>query len=168
MTMAKEEKPPKKPTKKEAQMMADIQKAMSSDFIEAEFLREHSIFVTVKAEALRKAVDWMKQEWGLTHLSTITGMDLVGELAIIYHFEVKAVSVSLQVKVPTSHAEVDSITPLIPGATLYEREVFDLLGVKFKGHPNLKRLVLPEDFPKDVYPLRKDWQSPRLDKPKEK
>ena len=164
--MATEEKPPKKPTKKEAGMMAEIEKAMSNDFISAEFLREHSIYVTVKAEAVLKAVEFMKQEWGLTHLSTITGMDLRGELAVIYHFEVKAVSVSLHIQVPTSHPEVDSITPLIPGATLYEREVHDLLGIKFKSHPNLKRLILPEDWPKDVYPLRKDWESPRLDKPK--
>ncbi len=165
--MAQEEKPQKKPTKKEAEMMAEFEKAMGSDFISSEFLREHSIYVTVKAEAVRKAVEFMKQEWGLYHLSTITGMDMRGELAVIYHFEVKAVSVSLHIQVPTSHPEVDSITPLIPGATLYEREVHDLLGIKFKGHPNLKRLILPEDWPKDVYPLRKDWESPRLDKPKE-
>ncbi len=166
--MANEQKPRKTPTKTEGKMMAEIEKALGNDFVEAEFLREHSIFVTVKAEALQKAVNWMKQEWGLTHLSSVTGMDLVGELAVIYHFEVKAVSVSLQVKVPTSHPEIDSVTPLIPGATLYEREVFDLLGVNFRGHPNLKRLILPEDFPKDVYPLRKDWESPRLDKSEKK
>ncbi|MFX0167787.1 MAG: NADH-quinone oxidoreductase subunit C [Candidatus Hodarchaeota archaeon] len=165
--MASEEKPARKPTPKEAKMMTEIEKALGSDFISAEFLREHSIYVTVKAEAVRKAVDWMKQEWGLTHLSSITGMDLRGELAVIYHFEVKAVSVSLHIQVPTSHPDVDSITPLIPGATLYEREVHDLLGVKFKDHPNLKRLILPEDWPKDVYPLRKDWESPRLDKKEE-
>jgi NADH-quinone oxidoreductase subunit C len=164
--MADEEKPTKKPTKKEGEMMAEFEKAMGNDFISSEFLREHSIYMTVKAEAVRKAVEWMKTEWGLTHLSTITGTDLRGELAVIYHFEVKAVSVSLHIQVPTSHPEVDSITPLIPGAVLYEREVHDLLGVKFKGHPNLARLILPEDWPKDVYPLRKDWESPRLDKPK--
>jgi NADH-quinone oxidoreductase subunit C len=165
--MATEEKPPKKPTKKEATMMTEFEKAMGNDFISSEFLREHSIYLTVKADAVRKAVEWMKTQWGLYHLSTITGMDLRGELAVIYHFEVKAVSVSLHIQVPTSHPEVDSITPLIPGATLYEREVHDLLGIKFRGHPNLKRLILPEDWPKDVYPLRKDWESPRLDKPKE-
>ena len=162
--MAQKEKPPKKPTKKEAQMITEFEKAMGNDFVESEFLRERSIMLRVKAEALRKAVDWMKQEWGLYHVSTVTGMDLVGELAVIYHFEVKEVLVSLKVTVPTSHAEMDSITPLIPGATLYEREVHDLIGVKFKGHPNLKRLILPEDWPKDVYPLRKDYESPRLDK----
>lgn len=163
MTEAKESA--KTPTKKEAKMMAEFEKAMGADSVGSEFLRERSIVLSVQAAAVLKVVEWMKQEWGLYHLSTITGMDLQGEIAIIYHFEVKEVTVNLKVVVPTSKAEVDSITPLIPGAILYEREVFDLLGVKFVGHPDLKRLVLPEDFPKGVHPLRKDWESPRLDKP---
>jgi len=148
---------------KEADMMAEFEKAMGSDFVESKFLRERSIFFEVKAGALRKAVDWMKQEWGLYHCSTITGMDLQGKLAVIYHFEVKEVTVSLKVVIPTSKAEVDTITDLIPGANFYEREVHDLLGIKFKGHPNLKRLILPDDFPEGVYPLRKDYRSPRED-----
>jgi len=161
-----EAKPPvKTPTKKEAEMMANFQKAMGSDFVSSEFLRERSIVLTVQASVVLKAVEWMKQEWGLYHLSTITGIDLQGKLAVVYHFEAKEVTVNLRVEVPTSKAEVNSITPLIPGAVLYEREVHDLLGINFVGHPNLKRLILPEDFPKGVYPLRKDWQSPRLDKP---
>ncbi len=165
MTEAKESA--KTPTKKEGKMMADFEKAMGADFVGSEFLRERSIVLSVQTAALLKAVEWMKQEWGLYHLSTITGMDLQGKIAVIYHFEAREVTVSLRVEVPTTKAEVDSITSLIPGAVLYEREVHDLLGVVFAGHPNLKRLVLPEDFPKGVYPLRKDWQSPRLDKPEE-
>jgi len=50
-----------------------------------------------------------------------------------------------------------TITDLIPGATLYEREVHDLLGITFKGHPDLSPLILPEGWPPDVYPLRKEW-----------
>jgi NADH-quinone oxidoreductase subunit C len=162
---AKLTKPPKQPTGKDAGMMAEFEKAMGTAFVESKFLRERSIMLTVKPAALLKAVQWMKQEWGLYHLSTITGMDLQSQIAILYHFEVKETTVTLKVVVPTSDPEVDSITPLIPGATLYEREVFDLLGVKFKGHPKLERIILPEDFPSHVYPLRKDWRSPRQDKP---
>jgi NADH-quinone oxidoreductase subunit C len=45
----------------------------------------------------------------------------------------------------------------------YEREVYDLLGVKFRGHPNLRRLVLSEDWPEDAHPLRKDFKVQRRD-----
>jgi len=162
---AKVTKPPKEPTGKDAEMIAEFEKATGPAFVEVQFLREHSIVFTVKPAALLKTVQWMKQEWGLYHLSTITGMDLQKQIAILYHFDVRNTTVTLKVVVPTANPEVDSITPLIPGATLYEREVFDMLGVRFKGHPRLERLMLPEDFPKHVYPLRKDWQSPRQDKP---
>jgi NADH-quinone oxidoreductase subunit C len=50
------------------------------------------------------------------------------------------------------------VVSLLPGAVLYEREVHDLLGVVFDGHPSLERLILPDDWPEGVYPLRKDYK----------
>ena len=153
------------PEPRDSKMITDFEKAMGSDCIEAKFLRARSISFTLKRKAILKAVEWMKQNWGLYHLSCITGMDLEGgNLAVIYHFEANAVTVNVKVVTPTSKPEVDSIVPLIPGAEIYEREVFDMIGVIFKGHPNLKRLLLHEGFPKGVHPLRKSWKSPREDK----
>ena len=61
----------------------------------------------------------------------------------------------LKVALPGENPVVDSVVGVWVGADWYEREVFDLFGVRFTGHPNLKRLMMPEDW--DGHPLRKDF-----------
>ncbi|MGC9292639.1 MAG: NADH-quinone oxidoreductase subunit C [Acidobacteriaceae bacterium] len=61
----------------------------------------------------------------------------------------------LCVQVDEIDPSVDSITPVWPSANFYEREVFDLFGVRFGGHPNLRRIMLPEEY--EGHPLRKDF-----------
>jgi NADH-quinone oxidoreductase subunit C len=64
--------------------------------------------------------------------------------------------VSLKTKISKTDPRIDSVSDVYIVAELYEREVYDILGVKFEGHPNLSRLILPEDWPEDLHPLRKD------------
>ena len=52
--------------------------------------------------------------------------------------------------------ELDSISPVIPGAKWIEREIWEMLGINFKDHPNLKKLLLADDWPQDNYPLRQE------------
>jgi NADH-quinone oxidoreductase subunit C len=61
----------------------------------------------------------------------------------------------LKVKLSGEDASVDSLTSIWPGANFFEREVFDLFGVRFDQHPNLKRIMMPEDW--EGHPLRKDY-----------
>jgi Ni,Fe-hydrogenase III component G len=68
------------------------------------------------------------------------------------------VTLSLRTSVAKANPVLDTITPIIPGAILYEREIQDLLGLKVKGHPDPRRLVLPEGWPEGVYPLRKEYK----------
>jgi Ni,Fe-hydrogenase III component G len=53
---------------------------------------------------------------------------------------------------------IESITPLIPAAEWIEREIHDILGIEIKNHPNMRRLILADDWPEGVYPLRKDFK----------
>ena len=63
--------------------------------------------------------------------------------------------IRLRVLLDGPEPAVESITPVWPGANYYEREVFDLFGVRFEGHPNLRRIMMPDDW--QGHPLRKDY-----------
>jgi Ni,Fe-hydrogenase III component G len=78
-----------------------------------------------------------------------------GALEVLYHFCKGAAVLTLRVSVPYAQPEVASICPLIPAATLYERELIEMFGVVVTGTPNTDRLLLPDDWPAEVYPLRK-------------
>jgi Ni,Fe-hydrogenase III component G len=78
-------------------------------------------------------------------------------LEILYHFCCHAAIVTLRVKVPRLSPSIPSICSAIPSATLYERELMELFGLEIVGTPNTDRLVLSDDWPKGVYPLRKDF-----------
>lgn len=93
------------------------------------------------------------------YLVQLCSVDMITRIDVIYHFSSLAKNHIFQVKVPADHEqpEVPSITPLWIGAALQEREAYDLMGVKFTGHPNLRRLFLWETFP--GHPLRKDFMA---------
>jgi NADH-quinone oxidoreductase subunit C len=61
----------------------------------------------------------------------------------------------LKCRVPGDHPEIDSVTAVWRGANWYEREVFDLFGIRFRNHPELTRIMLPQDW--EGHPLRKDY-----------
>ena len=63
--------------------------------------------------------------------------------------------ITLRVRVPGSDPVVDSLFPVWPGANWLEREIFDLFGIRFTGHPDLRRILLPADF--EGHPLRRDF-----------
>jgi NADH-quinone oxidoreductase subunit C len=77
--------------------------------------------------------------------------------AVVYHFYSLAHKHRLRLVVPVqeSDAEVDSLTSLWPGANWLEREVWDMFGIAFRGHPDLKRILMYEGF--EGHPLRKDY-----------
>jgi Ni,Fe-hydrogenase III large subunit/NADH:ubiquinone oxidoreductase subunit C len=89
-------------------------------------------------------------------ISALTGLDMGEKIGLMYHMRTNGVIVTIRTEVPKENPKIQSITDLIPGANFHEREAADLFGVIFEGHPNPVRLVLPEDWPENLYPLRKD------------
>ena len=68
--------------------------------------------------------------------------------------------IRLRIQVPEGDAEIDSLFDIHPGAEALEREVFDMFGIRFNGHPDLTRILMPEDW--DGHPLRKDYATARI------
>jgi len=91
-------------------------------------------------------------------LSCMSGADYPDRFEMVYllfSFSRKH-KMSLKVQLPKDNPEVESATAVWKGADWYEREIAELLGIKFKNHPDLRPLLLPEDW-NEGYPLRKDW-----------
>jgi len=104
------------------------------------------------------------KENGFDYLSYITAVDYSTTLDLVYavrSFEKNEENI-WKVSLDSSNLRVQSLAPIYKGAEWHEREVYDLFGVEFIGHPNLKRILLPDDW--EGHPLRKDYsmETPRL------
>jgi len=152
-------------TTEENEIVRKMKHLIGKNVLESEVPRPRRIFILVNEKAFGKAIRYLTKKMGFTHVSTITGVDVGKEIEVIYHLNRGGkIELSLKVRVTKDKPVLPTITDLIPGATLYEREVHDLLGVSFEGHPDLSPVILPEGWPPDVYPLRKEWTLKKVQK----
>jgi NADH:ubiquinone oxidoreductase subunit C len=92
------------------------------------------------------------------YLISLTAVDFVKNMTVVYHLDSTKYRQLLVLKVELTDREtpsVDSVSSVWTGAEFHEREVFDLFGIRFNNHPNLKRLFMEDDY---GYPLRKDFR----------
>ncbi|MCL4350012.1 MAG: NADH-quinone oxidoreductase subunit C [Candidatus Thermoplasmatota archaeon] len=93
---------------------------------------------------------------GYDHLALITAVDYRDRIELVYHLERSSTNFEiLTVKTDVNDSTVDSVTSLWESANWDEREQYDMMGLVFRGHPDLKRILLPEGWV--GYPLRKDY-----------
>lgn len=99
------------------------------------------------------------------HLAVCSGNDLGNQIELVYSFSIyygkhlQEISLNVGVEIPKSKPEIETICDWIPGALITEREKQEMLGIKIIGIPDNRRLFLPDDFPENVYPWRKDEQT---------
>jgi NADH-quinone oxidoreductase subunit C len=118
--------------------------------------------IYVDRSSIREACALLRDDpaCDLNFLSDITCVDWYPaepRFEVVYHLLSipKKERVRLKVRLDSASPTVESLTPLWPAANYFEREVFDLFGVRFNGHPYLRRLLMPEDW--EGHPLRKDY-----------
>ena len=143
-------------TSKEEQVREEIHRRLSGE-ADIHIQRHRRIFVKVPREDLLKVARILADDMKVTHLSVITVRDNGKEFEALYHFFVHGIVVTVKTSCPYDDAKLDSIVGIFPGAILYEREYKDILGIEPVGHPDPRRLLLPDDWT-EGFPLRKDWK----------
>ncbi len=151
------------------QSAENILKPLAEGFSRPE---ENRLDVSMKVKNLKESVRLLTAaRWG--YLGAIVGLDNAtpsttgedadtatagaGHLEVIYLFFEGAAVAALRVAVPYKNATVPTVCDIVPSATLYERELMELFGITVEGTPDPSRLVLPDEWPDGVYPLRKSF-----------
>ncbi|MDX1412060.1 MAG: NADH-quinone oxidoreductase subunit C [Nitrospirales bacterium] len=120
-------------------------------------------YAFVPADKIVEMVTFLRDtpEFQFDCLSNLTGVDAPpDDLDAVYHFfsydPAKFHSLTLKIRVPKSNPKIPTIEKVYPTANWQEREAFDLVGLQFEGHSDLRRIMLPDDW--KGHPLRKDYQ----------
>jgi len=128
----------------------------------AEFIEEGTEFlnVIVPSESLHTIAQSLKysDDTKFDYLFCLSGVDWITHLMVVYHLTSSVFNHIIVLKVKLSdreNPEVETVSDIWKTAEFHEREVYDLFGVKFKNHPDLRRILLDEDW--KGYPLRKDY-----------
>src|SRR5512136_881147 len=119
-------------------------------------VRDGLLRAKIERRDLYKACKTLRDILGFEHLSMISAVEYDDRFEIVYHITSysKGLLVELITTTPKDDPSVDSISSIWGGANWQERESFDLMGIKFNGHPKLERILLPKDYV--YFPLRKD------------
>ncbi len=141
------------------ELLNDLRARFAGDIIDLAMKSPKRAYVEIRPESIRKLARFLFKEIG-ARFNIASGVDAREHMEILYHFTLEEINlvISLRVRLQKPNLEVDSLAPLFAAANWVEREIHELLGIDFKGHPDLRRLLLPEDWPQGVYPLRRDYR----------
>lgn len=124
--------------------------------IDAKAICERRAQVTVSAEVYHSVVEALQKK-GFEHIAAMTCIDSGESLELLLQIGRRAI-VSVRVILPALAPSIDSVSDILPPASFHEREIHDLFGVEFRNCPDSSRLMLPEDWPKGVFPLRRSFR----------
>ena len=118
------------------------------------------ITFTIAASDLREIAKFCRDQLSFDYLIDVTSIDNFGEeprFEIVYELYSMplAVHLRLKLKVPEEPVAIDTISDIWPTANWHEREIYDMMGIKFDGHPDLRRILMWDGYP--FYPLRKEF-----------
>jgi NADH-quinone oxidoreductase subunit C len=135
-----------------------LRKELGDSVLDTVFFRERATLL-IEPAAVRSVLRALREK-GYSFMASLHGVDHYPEeprLGVIYELldMARVDRIAVKLRVPADAASVESVTPEWPTADHQEREVYDMFGVVFSGHPDLRRILMPEDY--EGYPQRRDF-----------
>lgn len=129
-------------------------------------LADGAAILSIPVEQLPRLVSLLKGSLGWDYLANLSSADYPDRFEVVYHVYAtrrRGPPLTLEAAIAKDDPVIPSVTPIWPGASLQEREVYDLMGIRFANHPDLRRVLLWEGF--EGHPLRKDYHEPYFEEP---
>jgi NADH-quinone oxidoreductase subunit C len=141
------------------EILAPLEKSFAEKIQSKTEFRGETTYTIVPSD-LREIANFCRSELSFNYLLDITSIDNFGEdprFEIVYHLYSMphGVHLRLKLRVPEELGAVDTISDIWPTANWHEREAYDMMGIKFTGHPDLRRILMWDGYP--FFPLRKDF-----------
>ncbi len=145
----------------EREIVENIKSKFPDAIEETKALRSKRISVTVKMEKILEIARYIRDELGFDYPISAGAIDYIKEkyFQVVYYLlsSEKKIVLMLRVNIPRDNPVMPSLIPIWEAMNFHEREMWEMFGITFEGHPNLTRLLLPEDW-EGGYPLRKDFK----------
>lgn len=139
--------------------LKEIEKKIVSEFSDTETRIDPEARLNVFCDKAKlvDVANFVKHELGFSHPNMCTAIDTKEAIEVLWHVDnvIDDKIIILRTSTDRDNSEVQSLTPVWKGMNWHERETYDLVGVKFEGHPDLRRLLLPDNW--EGHPLREDY-----------
>ena len=141
------------------EVLNGIKEKFKDDIIEVFDKSPKRVYIEIKPESIVNIACYVFKDLG-ARFNIASGVDVRHHIEILYHFTIEEINllISLRVKLKRTKPEIDTLTSVCEAMNWIEREMHELLGINFKGHPDLRRLLLSDEWPDGVYPLRCDYK----------
>jgi NADH-quinone oxidoreductase subunit C len=140
-------------------VLEDLKGRFGKAFIDFFDKSPKRVYIEIDPAALVPVATYIFRDLG-ARFHIASGVDTRSHLEILYHFSIESLNllISLRVTLDRENPRVSSLAPSIKATNWIEREIHELLGVDFEGHPDTRRLLLADEWPEGVYPLRADYR----------
>jgi Ni,Fe-hydrogenase III component G len=141
------------------EVLQDLRDRFDSDIVEIFDKSPHRVYMEIKPRAIRWVGNHIFRELG-ARFNIASASDKSKHIEILYHFTIEDLNlmINVRVKLDRENPKIMSLAPDIEALNWIEREMRELLGIEFIGHPDPRRLLLSDEWPEGVYPLRLDYQ----------